>query len=99
MDFNPYMAKAHNKERASGGGKGYIEAADDAFMNIVWQNRAAPPSEYETTLCNTLSGIFAGGATDIGDVVKALNDTGIKPAVASQWTEENFAAEMRKLGA
>ncbi len=99
MDFNPYLGRQKDDDGTKRGGTGYIEAPDDVFMNLVWQNRTAAPSDYETTLCDTLSGIFAGGSTDIADVVRALNESSIKPAEAGEWTEENFAAEMHRLGA
>ena len=81
--------------------KGAVDAPGDRDVteNLVWQTRAAPPTAYEDALGDALQRIFADGAEELADVVGRLNRTGPKPPGAEAWTEDLFAAEMKRLGA
>jgi hypothetical protein len=67
--------------------------------NIVWQNRAAVPSDYENALGDALEKVFAGGADTLEQVVAGLNALAFRTAAGEPWTAQTFTAEMARLGA
>ena len=88
MDYNPFRRKTEP------GARGGVEER----INIEWQNRADPPTEFETRLGDALEQIFADGVESLPEVVRELNR--ITPDRAGNpWTEESFQAEMKRLGA
>ena len=57
-----------------------------------------PITPYEAKLAGTLTEIFSGGATTLAEVVEGLNNLGLHAPDGGSWTDENFRAEMRRLG-
>lgn len=97
IDFNPLLAAARHATEDKGSPDG-IENPD-TVQNIAWQTRAAPPSAAEEALADALEAIFAEGIGELPEVVARLNAVGLAPPVgATQWTEESFCTELRRLG-
>lgn len=63
------------------------------------QSRQHPPTPYETKLAGAIEEIFGAGAHDLSALLAGLNGNGLTAPDGQPWTEENFAAEMRRLGA
>ena len=66
----------------------------DEIENVVWQTRAAEPTEYENRLGDALEQVFATGAEDLAAVIRALNDLRCLAPDGKPWTEETFKAWM-----
>lgn len=81
----------------SKGGAGNIETVDN-IENIVWQSRAAPPSDYENALGDALENLFRDKIHDLPGIVAGLNEAGIHGPDGRYWTEASFQAEMARLG-
>ena len=64
----------------------------------VSQIREEAPTEYETALCKALGDILTAGTHELCDIVQALDDGALAPEGGGAWTEENFRAEMARLG-
>lgn len=62
------------------------------------QTRTAEPSEYENLLADALERSFAAGATELDDVVRALQDSAIFAPNGQTWTAELLASELKRLG-
>jgi hypothetical protein len=71
----------------------------ETVQNVRWQTRADPPTAYENALAEALQTIFADEVYDLPGIVRRLNDAQVAPPGGQAWTEENFAAEMARLGA
>ena len=96
MDHNPYLKDGAPPNADTG--RGRIE--DPAsIVNVPWQTRPAPPTEFELALCEALTEIFGAGAEALSDIVAELNKRGVKAPDGSDWTEDSFQAEMKKLSA
>jgi hypothetical protein len=89
MEHNPYLRPTAPRARGS------VEKRE----NLCWQNRAEPPSEFENRLGDALVAIFAGGVTELAQLIEELNKAGQRDRAGQAWTEETFQAEMRRLGA
>lgn len=98
VDHNPYMAPWQKPAPNNVAGKGTIEAPGRA-PNLIWQNRAAPPTSYENTLGDALERVFDDGAESLEEVVQGLNAQGIRLPDGRGWTPELFETEMARLGA
>lgn len=61
------------------------------------QARTRPPTSYEEAFADELESIYGRGVHDLPGVVAALNETGVRPAGGSDWTEETFTAELARL--
>ena len=70
----------------------------DNIENIVWQSRAAPPSDYENALGDALENLFRDKIHDLPGIVAGLNEAGIHGPDGRYWTEASFQAEMARLG-
>lgn len=88
MDYNPFLKPARSAEAA----KGSIESLD----NMVWQTRAAPPTEFENALCALLERIFESGATELPEIVAQLKQSALRPPHGGEWTEDAFLAAVRE---
>jgi hypothetical protein len=88
MDHNPFLKKA------AVGGRGTVEQA----LNIEWQTRAAPPTEFENRLGDALEQVFGQGIEALREVVEQLNAQGSRDAAGRPWTEASFQETMRRLG-
>jgi hypothetical protein len=89
MDCNPFLKKG------AAGGRGALETP----LNIEWQTRAAPPTEFENRLGDALEEVFAAGAEALAEVVARLNAMHVFDAHGRAWTEASFEETMRRLGA
>ena len=63
------------------------------------QTRTHAPSEWELELASAIENVFSKGAHELDDVVSALNASRVRPRTGGAWTQENFTALMRDLGA
>jgi len=66
---------------------------------VVHQTRDREPTEYENLLGDALERIFAGGATELPEVVQGLNELAAPSPSGQPWTEALFLSEMQRLGA
>ena len=89
MKHNPFLKPGPANAR------GGVEKRE----NIEWQNRADPPTEFENGLGDALEQIFAKGIDQLADVIKELNQAGLRDRDGKPWTEASFQAEMKRLGA
>ena len=91
MDFNPYLKHAPAGNEAA---KGSIEKVDPA-RNLIWQTRAAPPTEYENRLGDALEQAFASGTHELDALVAKLNELGSRAPDGAAWTEASFQAYLK----
>jgi len=97
-DFNPVLARWRAGEGGNKGGSAAIERPE-AVENLVWQTRAAPPTEFESALADALQRLFAREVCDLPSVVAGLNTSGLRTPEGGAWTEDGFRALMARLGA
>lgn len=64
----------------------------------VHQTHPEPISAYETKLSGSIMEIFERGVHDLPGLVAGLNELGLRSPAGDAWTEDNFRAEMRRLG-
>ncbi len=98
LDHNPHLRPWQAPSPNNVAGKGKIEVPGQ-MPNIVWQNRTAPPSEYENALGDAFEAVFENGAATLDDVVAGLNDMGFRMPDGQAWTAATFESEMTRLGA
>jgi hypothetical protein len=97
LDHNPQLKPWVTPEPNNVAGKGCIEEPGQA-RNIVWQNRLAPPTDYENALGDALEQVFDAGATTVEQVVDGLNGQGLRTPDGAAWTVARFEHEMTRLG-
>ena len=97
MDHNPHLKPWIRPKPEDAAGKGAIERPD-AVVNIVWQTRAAPPSEYENRLGDALVECFGAGIEELDALVARLNAMGVQAPDGTPWTAASFEREMARLG-
>jgi len=97
-EYNVALKTWLEKSAGNKGDEASIERPD-AVQNVRWQTRAAAPTDYENRLGDALQEIFAEGIYDLAGIVRALNESGIRSASGTAWTEASFTAEMARLGA
>ncbi|MQQ99640.1 recombinase-like helix-turn-helix domain-containing protein [Glaciimonas soli] len=98
MDFNPNLRPWSAPQPNNVAGKGQIEKPGTA-TNLVWQHRAALPTDYENALGDALLKCFESGAETLPAVVDHLNVQGIRTMDGQQWTEVSLAAQLHSLAA
>ena len=98
LDHNPHLRPWSAPAPNNVAGKGKIEVPGQ-IHNIVWQNRAAAPTPFETSLGDALEQAFDGGAETAEQVVQALNTAGFRSRDGTRWTVASFEAELAGLGA
>ena len=96
-DFNPYIAAYRDPRPNQTAGVGQIFEGGAREL-IVWQTRAAPPTDYEEALASALEQIFTQRVYELPDIVAALNREGIRTPGGETWTEANFQSTFRELG-
>lgn len=62
-----------------------------------FQARTHAPTSYEDAFAEELEGIYGRGIHDLDSVVRALNETGVRPAGGDDWSQETFRAELARL--
>ncbi len=97
-DHNPQLKPWLTPTPNNVAGKGKIEVPGQ-MSNIVWQNRTAPPSDYENGLGDALELVFNGGAETPEQIVAGLNQHGFRMTNGQPWTTASFDTEMARLGA
>jgi hypothetical protein len=98
MDHNPLLKPWLEPQRNSEAGKGKIERPGEA-ENVVWQTRAAAPSDYERVLADALIDCFDKGLEEVDGLVDGLNIRGVRAPDGKPWTAASFKREMARLGA
>lgn len=63
------------------------------------QTRLGPTTSYANAFADELEAIYGRGVQDLPGVVAALNETGVRPADGSNWTEQALTRELARLGA
>jgi hypothetical protein len=63
------------------------------------QTRTQPPTAWQQELANAIEGIFSKGARELDELVAGLNASRVRPTSGGDWTEANFTAVMKELGA
>lgn len=63
------------------------------------QARTHEPTAWQQELANAIESIFAKGTHELDQVIAGLNASRVRPPGGGQWTEQNFTALMRELGA
>jgi len=98
MEYNPYLDRKPLDKSTQQGGTGFIEAPQDAFMNLVWQTRDGVPDDYEIGLSEVLAELFASGCDELDAIVAGLEASKIRPPGRDHWDEKVFLSEMTRLG-
>ena len=62
------------------------------------QTHPEPITPYERKLSGAVMEVFGTGTHDLPGLVAGLNGLGLHAPDGTPWTEENFRAEMRRLG-
>lgn len=98
VDHNPELRPWQAPTPNNVAGKGKIEEPGKV-RNIVWQTRAAAPTEYENNLGDALERVFIDGAETVDAVVEGLNRIGMRQRDGQAWSAAAFETEMARLGA
>ena len=98
LDHNPNFRPWEKPVPNNVAGKGKVEEPGKT-ENIVWQNRAMPPTAYENALGDALEKVFESGATMLEEVVAGLNRLDFRAPDSPPWTAERYEAELARLGA
>jgi hypothetical protein len=101
-DYNTVLQQwmAAKAGRPASGAKGDESSIErpELVRNIVWQTRAALPTDYENALGDALQKIFAEQVHDLPGIVGRLNAGSVRAPGGTAWTEDSFEAEMARLG-
>lgn len=62
------------------------------------QTHPAPLTPYELKLSGSIMEVFGTGVGDLPGLVAGLNELGLHAPDGTAWNENNFRAEMRRLG-
>jgi hypothetical protein len=68
------------------------------YLNPI-QSRTQEPTAWQQELANAIESIFTRGARELDELIAELNASRIRPPDGAKWTEQNFSALMRELGA
>ncbi len=63
------------------------------------QSRSREPTDWEMALAGAIEAAFGNGHHELPALVAALNASRVRPRGGGDWTEANFTALMRELGA
>ncbi|WBF46304.1 recombinase-like helix-turn-helix domain-containing protein [Serratia rubidaea] len=88
-DFNPWLPDTQQVIPAREGGNGQIHQPGH-YQNVIWQTRARVPDGFETALVAALEEIFDGGATELDQIVSALNQRRLFDRKGLPWNEAAF---------
>lgn len=67
-------------------------------LNCWFGKRYKEPTLYEQDFVKNLIQAFSAGATELDEVVSALNQQGFRCESGDEWTSESFTEEMQRLG-
>ena len=62
------------------------------------QTRDRAPTDWELELAGAIESAFAKGASELDELVAALNVSRVRPRAGGAWTADTLAALMRELG-
>ncbi|QNG17502.1 hypothetical protein G4H71_07090 [Rhodococcus triatomae] len=62
------------------------------------QTHPLPMTPYESKLSGSIMEVFGRGVHDLPGLIDGLNELGLHAPDGGGWTEDNFRAEMRRLG-
>ena len=65
--------------------------------NIVWQTRRRTQTDYELRLSKEMEKAFAGGITELEDLVRHLNENDVFDETNKPWTSDSFCVAMTRL--
>ena len=68
------------------------------YLNPI-QTRTHEVTAWQQELADAIEGVFTKGARELPEVVAGLNRSRVRPPTGDDWTEANFTAVMRELGA
>jgi len=74
-----------------------MSIAGQARYREARQYRTRPPTAYETALGDALEAMFAAGVRELPDIVRRLNEVGVKAPDGRGWTETLFESEIKRL--
>jgi hypothetical protein len=63
------------------------------------QTRTHEPTPWQSELAAAIESVFSKGARELDELIDGLNGTRVRPPKGGAWTQENFTAVMRELGA
>jgi hypothetical protein len=63
------------------------------------QTRTHEPTPWQIELAGAIESVFSQGARELDELIAGLNGTRVRPPNGGPWTQENFTAVMRELGA
>lgn len=63
------------------------------------QTRSQEPTQWQQELANAIESIFTKGARELDELIAGLNASRVRAPDGAKWTEQNFTAVMRELGA
>jgi hypothetical protein len=98
QEWNQFLKPWREAAPSNQGGVGAIEDYQN-IRNIEWQNRSAPPTEYENHLADALEKILGDGTHDLAGIVGRLNEMRVYAPTGRAWSEDSFRAELKRLGA
>lgn len=96
--YNPRLRNWERPRPNNVAGKGHIEKPGQA-RNIIWQTRAAAPTESENALGDALEKALGAGADSLAALASAVNAENLLAPDGSEWNETSLAAELHRLGA
>ncbi|MFW2776775.1 recombinase-like helix-turn-helix domain-containing protein [Acinetobacter baumannii] len=95
--FNEKLASWIHATRATDAGFKKLKFPGQSEL-LVWQTRYKEPTLYEQDFVKNLIQAFSAGATELDEVVSALNQQGFRCESGDEWTSESFTEEMQRLG-
>lgn len=95
--FNEKLANWIQATPATEAGINNIQIPGQSEL-LVWQTRYRAPTVYEQDFVKHLIQAFSAGATEVNDVVQALNQQGFRNEAGEVWSSELFTEEMQRLG-
>jgi hypothetical protein len=98
LDHNPHLTPWQAPTPNNVAGKGKIEVPGQ-MRNLVWQNRATSPTDFENAFGDALEAVFESGAETAEQVVQGLNTAAFRTPDGQAWTVARFEAELARLGA
>lgn len=98
LAYNPLLAPPADARGSDDRDHGRIEHPG-ATANIIWQTRAAPPTDYENRLADALETAFGEGIVELPDLIRRLGELGTGDPDGAPWTAESFERTLKRLGA
>lgn len=94
LELNPFLTSAGSGRK----GGGLFTEAPHEVDNIVFQTRGAPLTDFEDRLAESLMAAFSQGASELSEVVQAMNAGGGVDDQGQAWTEDRLEAVLESLG-